>query len=286
VKFILNFFKKKATVCLSYGGDAGVAEEVKERKMNELNLDLTGKVALVTGGSRGLGKAIALALAAKGASIAVCGRKQSNLDAAVEDFRSRGMDVLAGAANAGESNQVAELLRAVEDKFGRLDILVNNVGMNILTPSVSEAEELLWDKIIQSNLKGTFLVSKMAVPLMKRGGTGKIINISSIAARKATRGMGIYCIAKAGVEMLTKVMAIELAQDRIQVNAVAPGMVKTGFSRPFWSNESLLKEITRTIPAGRIAESEDVVGTVLFLASPLSDYVTGEIITVDGGSTA
>jgi NAD(P)-dependent dehydrogenase (short-subunit alcohol dehydrogenase family) len=262
------------------------AEEGKERKMNELNLDLSGKVALVTGGSRGLGKAIALSLAAKGASIAVCGRKQSNLDAAVEDFRSRGMEVLARAANAGESSQVAELLRTVEDQFGRLDILVNNVGMNILTPSVAEAEELLWDKIIQSNLKGTFLVSKMAVPLMKRGGKGKIINISSIAARKATRGMGVYCIAKAGVEMLTKVMAIELAQDRIQVNAVAPGMVKTGFSRPFWSNESLLKEITRMIPAGRIAESEDVVGTVLFLASPLSDYVTGEIITVDGGSTA
>jgi NAD(P)-dependent dehydrogenase (short-subunit alcohol dehydrogenase family) len=160
----------------------GIAEEVKERKMNELNLDLTGKVALVTGGSRGLGKAIALALAAKGAGIAVCGRKQSNLDAAVEDFRSRGMDVLARAANAGESNQVAELLRAVEDKFGRLDILVNNVGMNILTPSVAEAEELLWDKIIQSNLKGTFLVSKMAVPLMKRGGRAK--SSTSVPSRR------------------------------------------------------------------------------------------------------
>jgi NAD(P)-dependent dehydrogenase (short-subunit alcohol dehydrogenase family) len=158
--------------------------------------------------------------------------------------------------------------------------------MNILTPSVTEAEERLWDKIIETNLKGTFLTSSRAADLMKKSGGGKIINISSIAAKQAARGMGIYCVAKAGVEMLTKVLAVELAPERINVNAVAPCVVKTKFSQPFWSDEVLLGEITKTIPMGRIAEIDDVVGTVLFLASGLSDFITGETITVDGGSMA
>jgi len=121
---------------------------------------------------------------------------------------------------------------------------------------------------------------------MKRAKKGKIVNISSIAARRVARGLGIYSVAKAGVEMLTKVLAVELAQDNINVNAVAPCMVKTQFSQPFWSNEALLKEIAGSVPIGRIAEPDDVVGTVLFLASSLSDFITGEVITVDGGAMA
>jgi 2-deoxy-D-gluconate 3-dehydrogenase len=254
--------------------------------MSEMNLDLTGKVALVTGGSRGLGKAIAMAMAGKGAHIVICGRKQENLDQAVADMSRKGMDIAAIRANVGSSDEVALLFKSIEERFGRLNILVNNVGMNILTPSVAMADEALWDKIITTNLKGTFLASAGAAPLMRKAGRGKIINISSIAARKAAMGMGIYCVAKAGVEMLTRVLAVELAQDHINVNAVAPCVVRTKFSQPFWSNESLLQEITRTIPVGRIAEPNDVVGTVLFLASDLSDFVTGEIITVDGGAMA
>jgi NAD(P)-dependent dehydrogenase (short-subunit alcohol dehydrogenase family) len=254
--------------------------------MSEKNLDLSGKVAVVTGGSRGLGKAIALAMAKQGASVAICGRKQEGLDQAKKEFGEMGLQVMAQVANVGKSDQVDALFQAVGDQFGRLDILVNNVGMNILTPSVTEADEALWDKIIETNLKGAYLVSSRAVRLMKKGAGGKIINISSIAAQKAAMGMGIYCVAKAGVEMLTKILAIELAQDHINVNAVAPSVVRTQFSQPFWSNDSLLKEITKTIPMGRIAEIDDVVGTVLFLASGLSDFVTGEVINVDGGSMA
>ena len=254
--------------------------------MGEMNLDLKGKTALVTGGSRGLGKAIAGAMVANGAEVIVCGRKQENLDQAVEDFRKEGLELTGIAANIGQSAQVKTLFEAVEARFGRLDILVNNVGMNILTPSVAGVDEGLWDKIMDSNLKGTYLVSSRAVPLMKKAGAGKIINISSTAAKRAAMGMGVYCIAKAGLEMLTKVLAVELAQHRINVNAVAPGVVMTKFSQPFWSNESLLKQIESVIPFGRIAKTEDVVGTVLYLASGLSDYVTGEVITVDGGSMA
>lgn len=253
--------------------------------MAGMSFDLSGKAALVTGGSRGLGKDIATAMAQKGARVTVCGRKQDNLDQAMEEFSGKGLDVLSQAADVGKSEQVRGLIGFVEENHGKLDILVNNVGMNILTPSLVEADESLWDKIIQTNLKGTFLVSKQTVPLMKNAGGGKIINISSIAARKAARGMGIYCVAKAGVEMLTRVLAVELAADNIQVNGVSPGMVKTKFSQPFWENEELLKELAQSIPAGRIAETKDVVGTVLFLASGASDFVNGEIITVDGGQT-
>jgi 2-deoxy-D-gluconate 3-dehydrogenase len=258
----------------------------EEDVMNEMNLKLSGKIALVTGGSRGLGKAIAMAMAAKGADVVICGRKQENLDQAVADFGQKGATVAAFRANVGSSQEMAGLFQSIEDRFGKLDILVNNVGMNILTPSVAMADEGLWDKIIATNLKGSFLASAKAVPLMRKAGRGKIINISSIAARKAAMGMGIYCVAKAGVEMLTRVLAVELAQDHINVNAVAPCVVRTQFSQPFWSNESLLKEINATIPMGRIAEPDDVVSTVLFLASDLSDFITGEVITVDGGSMA
>lgn len=255
--------------------------------MKAMSLDLREKVALVTGGSRGLGKAIAGALAAQGASVAICGRKQENLHKAVEELEEEGFKVLARAAHVAKAEDVKALMEAVEDRFGKLDILVNNVGMNILTPSVIQADEGLWDKILETNLKGPFMVSAQALRLLRKaGGGGKIINISSIAARKAAMGMGIYCVAKAGLEMLTRVLAVELAQEGIRVNGVAPCMVRTDFSRPFWSNEGLLKEISAGIPVGRIAEPEDVVGTVLFLASGLSDFITGEIITVDGGSLA
>jgi NAD(P)-dependent dehydrogenase (short-subunit alcohol dehydrogenase family) len=254
--------------------------------MDEMNLDLSGQAALITGGSRGLGKAIAGAMARKGAKILICGRKQENLDQAVADFREMGLDVFAKAAHVAKPDQLDLLFKTAEEEFGRLDILVNNVGMNILTPYVAEAEEGLWDKILETNLKASFLTIKRAVPLMKKQGGGKIINISSIAARKATPGMGIYCIAKAAVEMLTKVCAVELAQHGIKVNAVAPCMVKTKFSQPFWADEGMEKEISRTIPLGRIPDPDEVVGTVLYLASNLSGFVTGEIINVDGGSMA
>lgn len=254
--------------------------------MIDMNIDLTGKVALVTGGSRGLGKEIAMAMAGKGARIAICGRKQETLDQIREEFQQHDFEILVQSAHVAKSEQVKRLFQTIMGQFGRIDLLVNNVGMNIITPSVSEVDEGLWDKILETNLKGTFLVSREAVSLMKRTGGGKIINISSVAARKAARGMGVYCVAKAAIEMLTKVMAAELALDNINVNAVAPCMIKTPFSQPFWRNEDLLKEITRMIPMGRIAEMRDVVGAVLFLASNLSDFITGEVITVDGGSMA
>ena len=240
---------------------------------------------MITGGSRGLGKVIARSMAEKGAKVAVCGRKQESLDETVEEFKQAELEILAHPADVGKADQVADLFDAVSERFGRLDILVNNVGTNVFTPSVSKADEALWDKMMQASLKSAFLTSSRAGALMGDGG-GKIINISSIAAKKAAPGMGLYCIAKAGLEMLTKVFAAELGSKHIAVNAVAPGMIKTKFSQPLWSNEKMLKDYLRGVPVGRIAETDDVVGAVLFLTSGLADYITGEVITVDGGSMA
>ncbi|MBN1107058.1 MAG: SDR family oxidoreductase [Deltaproteobacteria bacterium] len=254
--------------------------------MAALEIDLSGKTALVTGGSRGIGMAVAMAMAEMGAQVAICGRKQENLDQAQAEFQKKGYQVLARQANVGQAAQVAALFNAVDERFGGLDILVNNVGTNIFTPSVSEADEGLFDKLMETNLKSVFLASAEAVKRMRKRGGGRIINISSTAARKASRGMGIYCVGKAAVDMLTKVLAQELAVDHINVNAVAPSVVRTKFSQPFWSNEGIMKELLKNVPMGRIAETDDVVGAVLFLASGLSDFITGEIITVDGGSMA
>ena len=151
--------------------------------------------------------------------------------------------------------------------------------------TVSDAEPSLWRKIIDTNLTGTFLCSRKAGQIMRENNKGKIVSISSVAGRKASPAMGIYGIAKAGIEMLTKVLAQELAPHNIQVNAVAPGMVRTDFSKPFWSNEDLYQHIIKSIPLGRIAETADVAHPVLFLCSEGSDFITGQTLLVDGGAS-
>jgi NAD(P)-dependent dehydrogenase (short-subunit alcohol dehydrogenase family) len=243
--------------------------------------DFVGKRVLVTGGSKGIGLGIARHFVEAGARVAICGRKEANLAKAREQLG----EVVAVAAHLGKPEEVERLFNSVGETFGGLDILVNNMGMNIFTPSTVEADIGLWDKIIEGNLKSSFLCCRQAFPLMKTNG-GVIINLSSIAGHRAAPGMGIYGIAKAGLNMLTKVLAKELASYGIRVNAVAPGMVETDFSRPFWGNDDILKELLKGIPLGRIARVEDVVRVVAFLSSDQSDYLTGEIISVSGGTEA
>ena len=243
--------------------------------------DFVGKRVLVTGGSKGIGLGIARYFAEAGARVAICGRKEANLVKAREQLG----EVVTVAAHLGKAEDVEQLFRTVSDTFGSLDILVNNVGMNIFTPSTVEADIGLWDKIMEGNLKSAFLCCRQAFPLMKTNG-GVIINLSSIAGHRAAPGMGIYGIAKAGLNMLTKVLAKELASYGIRVNAVAPGVVETDFSRPFWGNDDILKELLKGIPLGRIARVQDVVRVVAFLSSDQSDYLTGEILSVSGGAEA
>ncbi|THB72925.1 MAG: SDR family oxidoreductase [Desulfobacteraceae bacterium] len=250
-----------------------------------MNFDLKDKTCLVTGGSRGIGLGIVKALLDEGAKVVMCGRKAEGLEKAMASLGSPD-HLFTVPAHIGKEDQVDALFAFVEETLGRLDILVNNVGMNLVTPGIADLDPGLFQKIVDTNLNGTFLVSRKAAALMRNRNSGKIVNISSIAASKATPGMGIYGIAKAGIEMMTKVLASELALFNIQVNAVAPAMVRTAFSQPFWSNDELLEHVTRAIPANRIAEVEDVVRPVLFLASEGSSFITGHTLMVDGGASA
>lgn len=245
---------------------------------------LAEKVCVITGGSRGIGLELARRLLQENAKVAICARKQDGLDAAAEELKG-GDDLIPVPAHIARENEVNILFEQVKSRFGRVDILINNVGMNLMTPSVVEVESATWQKIIDSNLTGTYYCSRTAAKIMKEQGSGKIVSISSLAGSRAAPGMGIYGIAKAGIEMMTRVLAVELASDNIQVNAVAPCMVKTGFSAPFWSNQDVHEEIIRGIPLGRLAEIEDVVHPVLFLCSSGADFITGQIIAVDGGAT-
>ncbi|OHD62761.1 MAG: hypothetical protein A2176_14775 [Spirochaetes bacterium RBG_13_51_14] len=253
--------------------------------MGSISYGLEGMVAVVTGGSRGIGLEITKKLLEENAKVVICGRRQENLDAAAASLGS-GDTLLAVAAHIAKEDDVNALFDQALKKFSRVDILINNVGMNLMTPSTADADMAQWQKIIETNLTGTFICSRKAAAIMKDRRRGKIVSISSIAGRRASPGMGIYGIAKAGVEMMTKVLAAELATFNIQVNAVAPAMVRTDFSKPFWSNKDVHDHVVRSIPLGRIADPIDVVHPVLFLASEASNYITGQTIVVDGGATA
>ena len=248
---------------------------------------LKGKKVLITGASRGIGRTIAEGFALAGAeSIAICARKEESLAEAADAVTKKGANTLAVTAHLGKVEDIDRMFETVTKEFDGLDILVNNMGMNIFTPSVVDADEALWDKIMDLNLKSVFLVSQRAAKIMRDSSRGKIINVSTVAARKATPGLGIYGVAKAGVEMLTKVLAAELSPFNIQVNAIALAMIKTKFSEPLWSNDALREQIEASNLMGRIAEPEEVVGAALYLASEASSFVTGSVLILDGGTTA
>ena len=253
--------------------------------MGKLWYGLEDRVFVVTGGSRGIGLEIVRELLDQKAKVVICGRKQENLDAAQEELQG-GDALLAVPAHVAKEEDIDRLFDAAVEKFGRIDVLVNNVGMNLPAGGLVDTETGMWRKIIESNLTGTFMCSRKAGKIMREQKGGKIVSITSVAAHKASPGLNVYGIAKAGIEMMTKNLAAELAPVNIQVNAVAPGMVRTDFSKPFWSNQEIHDMVVKDIPMGRIAEPEDVARVVLFLASDGASFVTGQTILVDGGAMA
>jgi NAD(P)-dependent dehydrogenase (short-subunit alcohol dehydrogenase family) len=252
--------------------------------MGNLSYALDDKVFVVTGGSRGIGLTIAELLLAQRAKIVICGRKQEGLDAA-KDALKGGDRLLAVQAHCAKADDVDKLFNQTREAYGRLDGLIHAVGMNIIS-TVVDADVSLWHKIIDSNLNAAFLCARKAGQVMREQKHGKIVSISSLAGRRSAPAMGIYGIAKAAIEMMTKVLAQELAMFNIQVNAVAPTMVRTKFSEPFWSNKDFYREIVKTIPLGRIAEPIEIAHPTLFLCSAAADFITGQTIMVDGGASA
>lgn len=244
---------------------------------------LTGEVAIITGASRGIGRAIALRLAQAGARVTVCSRKLENVEKVAEEIRAAGGEALAVQAHVGYADQVEAMVERAVEAFGRVDIAVNNAATNPHFGPILTADEGQWDKILDTNLKSVFRVAKAVAPHMKARGGGKIINVASVAGLRPFPAMGIYSVSKAGVIMLTQVLALELASDNIQVNCIAPGVIKTRFSQVLWQTPQLAEPILKGTPLGRFGKPEDVAGLALFLASPASDYVTGAVFVVDGG---
>lgn len=251
--------------------------------MTTINFRLDNKTALITGASRGIGQAIAEAFAEAGAKVILASRKQEGLDAVAEKINAAGHQALPIAAHTGDSDAISNLVNQGVEAFGGLDILVNNAATNPHFGPILTADEGQWAKILDTNLVGYFRMVKICVPIMQKNGGGKIINMASIAGISPQTGMGIYCVSKAGVIMLTKVLAAELASENIQVNAIAPGFVKTRFSKALWENSDLYETITDRIPQKRMATPEEITSSALFLASDSSAFVTGSTFVVDGG---
>jgi NAD(P)-dependent dehydrogenase (short-subunit alcohol dehydrogenase family) len=249
--------------------------------MTEFSLD--GKVALITGASRGIGRAIALRFAEAGARVVVSSRKLEAVQVVADEIQAAGGKALAVQAHVGRPEEVGALVSRAIETYGRLDVAVNNAATNPHFGPLLTADEGQWDKILDTNAKGVFRVCQAVVPHMEAQGGGKIINMASVAGLRPSLGMGVYGISKAAIIMLTQVLAMELGQANIQVNAIAPGIIKTRFSQVLWQTPSIADPVLARLPLSRFGEPEDVAGLALYLASPASDYVTGGVFLVDGG---
>ena len=250
------------------------------------SFDLSGRVAIVTGASRGIGKSIAAEYAQAGAKVALSSRKQDALDEAARDINAEGGEAIGIAAHNGDKAALKNLVAQTVAHFGRLDILVNNAATNPHFGATLEAADSYWQKTIEVNLMGNVWLSQAAVEVMRSNGGGKLINIASIVGLHPGRFQGIYSITKAGIISLTKSLAVELGADNIQVNAIAPGLVRTKFAQALWGNPELLDPVLARTPAGRIGQPGDICGMALFLASPASGFTTGAVFVIDGGLSA
>jgi len=244
---------------------------------------LDGRVALVTGASRGIGSAIALALVEQGAHVVLSSRKQADLDVEAERINARFPErAVAIAAHAGKPEDLQRLVDAAMARFARIDILVNNAGTNPYFGAVLSAELSAWDKTFEVNLRGVFILTKLVYEASMEKKGGAIVNVASVGGLRPGLGLGVYNVTKAGVIMLTRQLARELG-GTVRVNAVAPGLVKTRFAEALWGNEAILERVLSSNPMGRIGRPDEIAGAVAFLASDAASYINGEVLVIDGG---
>ncbi len=246
---------------------------------------LENKVAIVTGGGSGIGQAIAILFAKEGAKVVVAGRRLEVLQTTVAEIEKLGGEALAVTTDVSSFSSVQNLIQKTLEKFGKIDILVNNAGIYLPGDAVSTTEED-WDKVLAIDAKGTFLCSKAALPSMVKQGKGKIVNTASIAGWVGFEGSTAYCAAKGAVVNLTREMALDYGPKNININAIAPGIIETDMTQGFLKDENAKKAFLAKTPMGRIGRPLDIAYAALYLASDESDFVTGEILVVDGGWTA
>ncbi|MEZ6070992.1 MAG: glucose 1-dehydrogenase [Pirellulales bacterium] len=247
--------------------------------------DLTDRVAIVTGASRGIGAAIAGGLAAGGARVVLSSRKQEAVDTVAAELTSAGREVRAVATHVGDLDDVARLVDETLAAFGRIDIVVNNAATNPVFGPLLNTDAGVFEKIMNVNVRGPLELAKLAHPHMAAQGGGSVINISSVGGIRPEPMLGLYSVSKAALVSLTKVMASEWGHDGVRVNAICPGLVQTTFSAALWQNEAIVNEFLSRVPLGKMASPDDLVPLALFLASPASAYCTGAVFTIDGGLT-
>lgn len=252
--------------------------------MSTTLFDLTGKIALITGASRGIGQAIAELLAQQGAHVIVSSRRIDGCQAVADGIKAAGYSAEAYACHIGEMAQIEEIMQHIRDTHGRLDILVNNAATNPYYGHILDTPVDAFEKTIEVNMRGYFYMSAEGGKIMREQGGGVIVNTASINGVRPGLLQGIYSITKAAVISMTKAFAMECAQHNIRVNALLPGLTKTKFAGALF-NEGVYEEAMKRIPMRRHAEPEEMAGTVLYLVSNASSYVTGETIIVDGGMT-
>jgi dehydrogenase/reductase SDR family protein 4 len=250
--------------------------------MNLSLFSLEGKVAVISGGSRGIGRASALALADAGASVVVASRKIADLEQVAEELKSKGVKSMAIAAHIAKIDDSKALIDQVTKAFGRIDILMNNAGTNPYYGPLMDQDEKTYDITMNVNLRGLFFLSQLAARIMKAQHGGCIINTASIGGLRAGE-LGVYSVTKAAVIMLTQVMAKEWGQYNIRVNAIAPGIIKTRLSEALWKDPAVSAKAVAQIPMMRLGEPEEIAGAIVFLASDAGKYITGETIVIDGG---
>jgi NAD(P)-dependent dehydrogenase (short-subunit alcohol dehydrogenase family) len=247
--------------------------------------DLSGRVAIVTGGSRGLGGAIAEGLAEQGATVVVSSRTPADLEQAAAAINRRFPGrAVAIAAHAGRQEDLERLVNQVMDRFGKIDILVNNAGTNPYFGPLIDAELPAWDKTFEVNLRGYFILTQLVVKASMEAHGGAILNIASTGGLRPSVGLGVYDITKAGVVMLTRQLAKELG-GRIRVNCIAPGLFKTRFAEALWGNPAIRDRVVSSNPMGRIGDPSEIAGAAVFLVSDAAGYVNGQVLVVDGGGT-
>jgi NAD(P)-dependent dehydrogenase (short-subunit alcohol dehydrogenase family) len=243
-------------------------------------------VAIVTGGSRGLGCAIAEGLAEQGAKVVLSSRKQEDLDREADRLNQRYPgSATATAAHAGREDDLRRLVESTMERFGRIDILVNNAGTNPYFGPLIDAEPAVWDKTFEVNLRGYFLLTRLVYRAWMEQHGGAVLNIASTGGLRPSIGLGVYDITKAGVIMLTRQLARELG-GRVRVNCIAPGLFRTRFAEALWSNEAVLERVVQGNPFGRIGDPEEIAGAAVFLVSDAASYVNGQVLVIDGGGSS